>query len=91
MTGGVGGVQTLSFFFLITDFYFFHYSWLTVFCQYSTVQQSDPVTRTYIYVYVCIYIYTHTHSSSHIILHHAPSQVISSSQSHYLSIPNATP
>ena len=32
-------------------------------CQFSTVQQSDPVTHTY------------THSFSHIILQHAPSQV----------------
>ena len=31
----------------------------TVFCQFSTVQQSDPVTHTYIYA----------HSFSHIILH----------------------
>ena len=30
------------------DFYFFHFSWFTVFCQFSAVQQSDPVTRTYI-------------------------------------------
>ena len=42
-------------------FYFFHYSWFPVFCQYSTIQQNDPVTYTYI------------HSFSHIILHHAPS------------------
>ena len=26
-----------SFLFLYNDFYFFHYSWLTVFCQFSTV------------------------------------------------------
>ena len=45
------------------DFYFFRYSWFTVFCQFSTVQQNDPVTHTYI------------HSFSHIILHHVPSQV----------------
>ena len=36
------------FFFLIlfyNDFYSFHYSWFTVFCQFSTVQQGDPVTH----------------------------------------------
>ena len=25
---------------------FFHYSWFTVFCQFCTVQHSDPVTHT---------------------------------------------
>jgi len=41
------------------DFNFFHYSWYTVSCQFSTLQPSDPVTHTYI------------HSHSHIImLHH---------------------
>ena len=40
------------------DFYFFHDSWFTVSCQFSTVQQGDPVTHT------CI------HSFSHIILLH---------------------
>ena len=38
-------------------FLFFHYSLLTVFCQFSTVLQSDSITHTYI------------HSFSHIILH----------------------
>ena len=33
--------------FLINDF-FFHYSWFVVFYQFSTVQQGDPVTHTYI-------------------------------------------
>ena len=56
-----------------------------MFCPFSTVQQSDPVTHTYI------------HSFSHIILHHAPSQAARySSQcyragSHGLSIPNHWP
>ena len=55
----------IFFFFHIfyNDFYFFHYSWFTVFCQLSTVQQSDPVTHIYI------------HSFSHIITHHVLSQV----------------
>ena len=32
----------------INDFYFFHYRWFTVFCQFST-QWGDPVTSTYIH------------------------------------------
>ena len=28
-------------FFLYNDFYFFHYSWFPVFCQFSTVQHGD--------------------------------------------------
>ena len=50
-----------SFLFLLlyfNNFYFFCFSWFTVFCQFSTVQQSYPVTHTYI------------HSFYHIILHH---------------------
>ena len=33
----------------LNDF-FFHHSWFTVSCQFSTVQQGDPVTHTYIYI-----------------------------------------
>ena len=76
--------QYQFFFFLLNDFCFFQYGWFTEFCQFSTVQQSDPVTHTSI------------HSFSYIImLHHALSQVIKySSQcytagSHCLSIPKA--
>ena len=71
-----------SFLNFLNDFYLFHYSWFTVFFQFSTVQQSDPVVLTY------------THFFSHIILHQIPSQVTEySSQcytagSHCLS-PNA--
>ena len=56
--------QILKHYFLFfkNDFYFFHYSWFTVFYQFSAIQQGDPVTHTYIY------------SFSPIILHHAPSQ-----------------
>ena len=36
--------------FIYNDFYFFYNSWFTVFCQFSTVQQSDPVTHIYTYV-----------------------------------------
>ena len=35
-------------FIFYSNFYFFHYSWFTVVCQFSTLQQSDPVTHTYI-------------------------------------------
>ena len=55
----------------LSDFYFFHYSWFTVFFQLSTIQQSDPVIYTSIYIF------------SHIILHHAPSQVIRYSSQSY--------
>ena len=44
--------------FFINDFYFFHYSWFTVFCQFSTTQKSDPVTH----------IHTHTHTHTHIYI-----------------------
>ena len=55
----------LDFFF--NDFYFFHHSWFTVFCQFSTVQQGDPVTHTYI------------HSFSHIVmLHHKRLDIVPS-------------
>ena len=53
--------RILLLFYFSNDFYFFHYSWFTVFCPLSTIQQSDPVTHTYI------------HSFSHILLHQAPS------------------
>ena len=41
------------------DFYFFHYSWFTVFCQLCTVQQGDPVTHTCIH-----YFFLHYHALS---------------------------
>ena len=40
-------------FFNIMIFIFFHYSWFTVFCQFSTVQHGDPVTHT------CIHFFSH--------------------------------
>ena len=64
------------------DFYFFHYSWVTVFCQFLLYSK---VTQSYIYRY----------SLSHLILHHGPSQVTIYSSlsytagSHCLSISNA--
>ena len=46
-------------FFSCIDFYFFHYSWFTVFCQFSTVQQGDLVT------YTCIHsFFSHYHAPS---------------------------
>ena len=56
-------LQGMAFYFHFLNVYFFHYSQFTVFCQFSTVQQSVPVTHTY------------THCFSHIILHHVPPQV----------------
>ena len=44
------------FFNFYNDFYFSHYSRFTVFCQFSPVQQGDPITHTYI------------HSFSHMIM-----------------------
>ena len=36
-------------FIFINVFYFLHYSWFIVFCQFSIVQQSDPVTHIYVH------------------------------------------
>ena len=81
-------------FFFINDFYFFHYSWFAVFCQFSTVQQSDLVTHTHTHTRTHTH-FTYIHSFSHITLHHAPSQVTRHSSqfhtagSHCVSFPNA--
>ena len=53
-------LRTTDIYFFSNDFYFSHYNWFTVFCQFSTVQQSNPVTRVYTFFF------------SH---YHAPSQV----------------
>ena len=59
-------------------FIFFHYSWLTVFCPFSTVQQGDPVTHTCIHSFFSHY--------------HAPSQVTrQSSQCYTAGSPFAAP
>ena len=42
-------IVNILFFLFLNDFYFVHYSWFRVFCQFSTVQQRDPVTHTYIH------------------------------------------
>ena len=47
-----------GFFSRLSDFYFFHHSWFTVFCQFSTVQPSDPVTLTCIHslgFFICVF------------------------------------
>ena len=38
---------------------FFHYSWFTVFCQFSAVQHGDPVTHTCIHSF-----FSHYHAPS---------------------------
>ena len=53
-------------FLFFNDFYFFHYSWFTVFRQFYTVQQSDPVTHTHTHTH--IYIHT-THTYTYIYTH----------------------
>ena len=66
--------------FLKNDFNFFHYSWFTGFYQFSTVQQSDPVTHT------CVYILFLTLSS--IKLHHKwPEIVPSATQQDLMAFP----
>ena len=42
-------------FFLLMIFGFFHYSWFTVFCQFSAVQQGDPVTHIRIHSFFSQY------------------------------------
>jgi len=38
--------SSMSSTFFNNDFYFFHYSCFTVFCQFATAQQGNPVTHT---------------------------------------------
>ena len=40
-------LETGTLFFL--TIFFSRYSWFTVFCQFPAIQQSDPVTHTYIH------------------------------------------
>ena len=55
------------------DFYFFHYSWFRVFCQFSTVHQSDPVNLPL----SLFLLHTHTYTFFfYIILHPVLSQVV---------------
>ena len=48
-----------TYLFLLTILIFFHHSWFTVFCQFSTVQQGDPVTYTHIHSF-----FPHFHAPS---------------------------
>ena len=65
--------------FFNNDFYFFHYSWSTVFCQFSTAQQGHPITRTCIYSF-----FLHYHAPSQVT---RPSSQCYTTESHCLSIP----
>ena len=47
----------LLFYFYLMIFIFFYYSWFTVFCQFSTVHQGDPVTHTYIYFFLSFFFF----------------------------------
>ena len=82
-------LNSTAHFLFFNYFYFFHYSWFTVFWPFLLY---GKVTQSYIYIYIyCTYIiYVHTHTIhthiyihahiyiifSYIILHHVPSQVI---------------
>ena len=69
--------------FIFNDFYYFHYSWVIAFCQFSTVEQ---VIQLHIFIYI-LYL-------SNIILHYTPLQVTRCSSQcytagfHCLFIPN---
>ena len=53
----------LSFFFIHNNFYFFHYSWFTLFCQSSAIQQGDLT-------YTCIHsFFSHCHAPSQVTRH----------------------
>ena len=82
-----------TFFILLSlhDFYFFHCSWFTVFCQCLLYSK---MTQSFIYIYVCVYIYIYIHIYTHVILHRdVPSQMIRfrflsyTAESHCLSTP----
>ena len=48
-------LSSVFLFFNLIIFIFFHYSWFTVFRQFSTVQQGDPVTHTHIHSFFSHY------------------------------------
>ena len=56
-------MELAVFLFMFYDFYFFHYSWFTVFLSISTVQQ---MTQSYI----CIYLFILFLTLSSIMFHH---------------------
>ena len=47
--------QPLRFLFFCSDLYFVRYSWFTVLCQFSPVQQGDPDTRTCVHSFFSHY------------------------------------
>lgn len=58
-----------SLIFFFNDFYLFHYSWFTKFCQFSTVpSHTYTYTYTYIHTHTCTYTYTHIHIHIHIYI-----------------------
>ena len=53
-------ISFLNFFYIFhNDFYFFHCSCFTLFCQFSTVQQGDPIAHTGIHSF-----FSHYHAPS---------------------------
>ena len=52
--------------FIFNDFYYFHYNWFTVVCQFSTAQQSDPVSLSPPHTHIHILFLT----LSSIMFHH---------------------
>ena len=59
-----GYLQYKNYFFYIMIFIFFHHSWSTVFCQFSTIQHGDPVTHTCIHSF-----FSHYHAPSQVTRH----------------------
>ena len=71
----------------LNDFYFFHYSWFTVFCQfllYSTVSQSH--THTHVYIHILFLTYSLSRS---IISDQIQFPLLYTAGSHCLSTPHA--
>ena len=59
------GIRTVFIFFsFLMIFILFHYSWFTVFCQFSAVQQGDPVIHTYMHSF-----FSHYHAPSQVTRH----------------------
>ena len=49
----------VAIYFLYNGFICFHDSWFTVFCQFSTIQQSDLVTHTDIHSFFSLIMFHH--------------------------------
>ena len=63
-SGTLGLLYALSFFVYLLIFIFFHYTWFTVFSEFSTVPHGDPVTHTCIH-----YFFSHWHAPSQVTRH----------------------